>query len=132
MLQWEDGEVLLHGYLDRVDENASGERAVLDYKSTSQTTLARRLREGEDHQLPFYGLLSEKRLAHAAYVPLEATKDSIREVEAPDFAVWQQALGEQIMHDMRAIDSGAPMPATGPESVCRFCDARGLCRKGAW
>jgi ATP-dependent helicase/nuclease subunit B len=132
MLQWEGGEVMLHGYLDRVDENAYGERAVLDYKSTSQATLAKRLREGEDHQLPFYGLLSEKALVNAAYVPLEATKDSIRAVDAPDFDVWQQALSEQIVHDMRAIDHGAPMPATGPESVCRFCDARGLCRKGAW
>ncbi|HWT73014.1 MAG TPA: PD-(D/E)XK nuclease family protein [Oxalicibacterium sp.] len=132
MLQWEDGEVMLHGYLDRVDENADGERAVLDYKSTGQATLARRLREGEDHQLPFYGLLSDKALANAAYVPLEATRESIREVAAPDFDLWQQSLREQIVHDMRAIDRGAPMPATGPESVCRFCDARGLCRKGAW
>lgn len=131
-LQWDDGQVMLHGYVDRMDENTAGERAVLDYKSTSQTTLAKRLREGEDHQLPFYGLLSEKALVNAAYVPLEATRNSIREVETPDFAVWQQSLREQIVHDMRAIDRGAPMPATGPESVCRYCDARGLCRKGAW
>jgi ATP-dependent helicase/nuclease subunit B len=131
LLQWEDGEVMLHGYVDRVDEHASGERAVLDYKSTSQTALAKRLRQGEDHQLPFYGLLSDGTYAQAAYVPLEA-KDSIKTLEAPDFDVWQHSLREQIVRDMRAIDHGAPLPATGPESVCRYCDARGLCRKGAW
>jgi ATP-dependent helicase/nuclease subunit B len=131
-LQWFDGEVMLHGYVDRVDENASGERAVLDYKSTNQTALAKKLKLGEDHQLPFYGLLSDKPLASAAYVPLEASRDSIREVEAPDFPIWQQALREQVAHSMQAIDRGAPMPATGPESVCQYCDARGLCRKGAW
>jgi len=131
LLQWEDGEVLLHGYLDRVDEHASGERAVLDYKSSSQTALAKKLRQGEDHQLPFYGLLSDGTFAQAAYVPLES-KDSIKTIEAPDFDVWQHSLGEQIARDMRAIARGAPLPATGPESVCRYCDARGLCRKGAW
>jgi ATP-dependent helicase/nuclease subunit B len=131
LLQWEDGEVMLHGYVDRVDEQTSGERAVLDYKSTSQTALAKRLRQGEDHQLPFYGLLSDGAFVQAAYVPLEA-KDSIKALEAPDFDVWQHSLREQIVHDMRAIDQGAPLPATGPESVCRYCDARGLCRKGAW
>jgi ATP-dependent helicase/nuclease subunit B len=131
LLQWEDGEVMLHGYVDRVDEQTSGERAVLDYKSTSQTALAKRLRQGEDHQLPFYGLLSDGAFVQAAYVPLEA-KDSIKALEAPDFDVWQHSLREQIVRDMRAIDHGAPLPATGPESVCRYCDARGLCRKGAW
>jgi ATP-dependent helicase/nuclease subunit B len=94
--------------------------------------LSRRLKQGEDHQLPFYGVLSGEALVTAAYVPLEANRDRIREVEAPDFGVWQQSLREQIVHDMRAIDRGAAMPATGPESVCRFCDVRGLCRKGAW
>jgi ATP-dependent helicase/nuclease subunit B len=132
LLQWEDGEVLLHGYADRIDQNASGERAVLDYKSTSQAVLSRRLKQGEDHQLPFYGVLSGEALVTAAYVPLEASRERIREVEASDFGVWQQSLREQIVHDMRAIDRGAAMPATGPESVCRFCDVRGLCRKGAW
>jgi ATP-dependent helicase/nuclease subunit B len=115
-----------------MDENQSGERAVLDYKSTSQTALNRKLKQGEDHQLPFYGLLSDTPLANALYVPLEATRDVIKEVDAPDYATWQQSLAAQIAHSMQAIDRGAPMPATGPESVCQYCDARGLCRKGAW
>lgn len=125
------GDIILHGYVDRIDENDSGERAVLDYKSTNATSLNNRLKQGEDHQLPFYGLLSEKPLLNALYVPLD-TKDKVKEVEAPDFSAWQSALEEQIAHSMQAIDQGAPLAATGPESVCQYCDARGLCRKGAW
>lgn len=132
ILRWTDGEITLHGYVDRMDENQSGERAVLDYKSTNQGALNKKLAQGEDHQLPFYGLLSDMPLAAALYVPLEATREKIREIEAPEFASWQQSLGEQIVSSMRAIGHGAPLPATGPESICQYCDVRGLCRKGAW
>ncbi len=134
-LRWENdgaqGDIILHGYVDRIDENDGGERAVLDYKSTNATSLNSRLKQGEDHQLPFYGLLSDIPLLNACYVPLD-TRDKVKEVEAPDFSAWQHALEEQITHSMQAIDRGAPLAATGPESVCQYCDARGLCRKGAW
>lgn len=132
ILRWADGEITLHGRVDRIDAGASGARAVLDYKSTNQGALRDKLKQGEDHQLPFYGLLSDAPLSVALYVPLEATKDKIREVEAPDYDVWQQALSAQIAHNMQAIAHGAPLPATGPEPVCQYCDVRGLCRKGAW
>lgn len=131
-LHWADGEIILHGYVDRMDENQAGERAVLDYKSTNQAALNKKIAQGEDHQLPFYGLLSEQPLVSAMYVPLEASRDRIKEVEAPDYDVWQQSLGRQIASSMQAIAHGAPLPATGPESVCQYCDVRGLCRKGAW
>jgi len=130
-LRWDGGEVVLHGYADRIDQSSDGARAVLDYKSAGQKVLADRLKRGEDQQLPFYGLLSEE-LATALYVPLEPDKERIRAVEAPDFDTWRQMLAMRIAGSMQAIDRGAPLPATGPESVCRYCEARGLCRKGAW
>lgn len=132
ILCWDDGEIILHGRVDRIDENTAGERVVLDYKSTNQGALRDKLKHGEDHQLPFYGLLSDLPLAGALYVPLEASSDKIKEVAAADYETWQQALSEQIVHNMQAIAAGAPLPATGPEPVCQYCDVRGLCRKGAW
>ncbi len=132
ILAWKDGEIILHGRIDRIDENAAGERSVLDYKSTNQNALRDKLKQGEDHQLPFYGLLSGMPLAAASYVPLEASKDRIREVDAPDYERWQQALALRIADSMHTIAHGAPMSATGPEPVCQYCDVRGLCRKGAW
>ena len=73
VLRWDDGEIILHGRVDRMDENAAGERAVLDYKSTNQTALRDKLKQGEDHQLPFYGLLSDVPLSNALYIPVSYT-----------------------------------------------------------
>lgn len=132
LLQWQDGEIRLHGRIDRIDENAAGERAVLDYKTNNLQILRDRLKRGEDHQLAFYGLLSDSPVASAHYVALEATKEKTGDVEAPRFLEWQQMLGEKIPAEMRAIAEGAALPANGIESVCQYCEVRGLCRKGAW
>jgi ATP-dependent helicase/nuclease subunit B len=41
-------------------------------------------------------------------------------------------LTDQMQEDLGAIWQGAAMPASGPEQVCRYCDVRGICRKGMW
>lgn len=131
-LPWPDGEILLHGRIDRIDENAEGARAVLDYKTKNAQALREKLKQGEDHQLAFYGLLSDTPVAAAHFVALEPMRDKTGDAEAPRFAEWQQMLGRQIASGMQAIAQGAALPANGIESVCQFCDVRGLCRKGAW
>ncbi|RJG05344.1 PD-(D/E)XK nuclease family protein [Noviherbaspirillum cavernae] len=131
-LHWEDGKITLHGRIDRIDENGAGERAVLDYKTKNSTALRDRLKEGEDHQLAFYGLLSDRPVAHASYVALEPVKDKTGAVDAPNYEEWQRALQAQVVANMHAIAGGAPLRASGINRVCGFCEVRGLCRKGAW
>jgi ATP-dependent helicase/nuclease subunit B len=131
-LQWPNGAITLHGRVDRIDENGAGERAVLDYKTRHAQALRDKLKEGEDHQLAFYGLLSDLPVTAAHYVALEAMKDRTGDAEAARYAEWQHALGEQIVANMQAIAQGAALSASGIELVCRYCDVRGLCRKGAW
>lgn len=131
-LTWDGGSVELHGRLDRIDENAAGERAVLDYKTRTLPSLAARLKDAEDHQLPFYGLLSGQHLAAAHYVALETFKEKTGDIAAPDFVHRQQALQEQIVTVLQAIGKGVSLPANGIESVCQYCEVRGLCRKGVW
>lgn len=131
-LAWPDGGIELYGRLDRVDENAEGERAVLDYKTSSLPSLVAKLKNAEDHQLPFYGLLSGQTMAAAHYVALEPSRDKTGDVAAPDFEAQQQALQQQIITVVQAIGNDAPLPANGIESVCQYCDVRGLCRKGVW
>ncbi|MDO8179182.1 MAG: PD-(D/E)XK nuclease family protein [Undibacterium sp.] len=131
-LSWDNGEILLRGRIDRIDHNAEGERAVLDYKTKTATALNKRLKEAEDHQLAFYGLLSEHPANAASYVALELDREKTGDVAAKDFAQWTLALKQSIIHNMQAIKLGAAMPAQGVESVCQYCDMRGLCRKGAW
>jgi len=132
LVQWNGGEVTLYGRIDRIDENSDGERAILDYKTRNLQSLRDKLREGEDHQLAFYGLLSDTPVSNAHYVALEPAREKTGDAQAERYAEWQQALREQIAVGMQAISRGAPLPASGIETVCQFCDVRGLCRKGAW
>lgn len=134
-IEWEGGSILLHGIVDRIDEHESGERAVLDYKTKDQGALAKRLKEQEDHQLAFYGLLAQPQVAHVAhahYVGLEASKDKIGHATAQRYDEWQTLLRAQIVSSMQAISNGAALNASGIERVCTWCEVRGLCRKGAW
>jgi ATP-dependent helicase/nuclease subunit B len=77
-------------------------------------------------------LLSKPRAQEANYVSLELEKEKIGDVEANGFEVWQLELESAIRLNMQAIQVGSPLPAQGIESVCQYCNVRGLCRKGAW
>jgi ATP-dependent helicase/nuclease subunit B len=132
LLPLADRTLTLHGRIDRIDENDTGERAVLDYKTNNLLVLNKKLKDHEDHQLAFYGLLSDRPVASAHYVALETTKDKVDEVSAPDYDQAQVALAAQIAINVEAIARGVGLPANGTASVCQYCDVRGLCRKGAW
>lgn len=127
-----DGAITLHGRLDRIDQNAQGEHAVLDYKTRNVTALRDKLNEGEDRQLAFYGVLSELPLQRAFYIALEAQRGKIDDVEAPNYDEAKHALQEQLTDNLNALAHGAKLPATGIDIVCEYCAVRGLCRKGAW
>ncbi|MEO8408509.1 MAG: PD-(D/E)XK nuclease family protein, partial [Oxalobacteraceae bacterium] len=135
-LSWQHGEtqgsILLQGRIDRIDETADGKRMVLDYKTSEASILKTKPKNGEDLQLPFYGILSDAPVASAQYVALEANKGKTGAAIAADYAAWQTALEQHITTRIQAIADDAPMPANGVESVCQYCDVRGLCRKGAW
>ncbi|MGZ3253834.1 MAG: PD-(D/E)XK nuclease family protein [Burkholderiaceae bacterium] len=131
-LTWSDKSITLHGRVDRIDVHENGDRAVLDYKAQSHTVLNAKIKLKEDHQLAFYGLLSEGQANAAHYVALELTRGKTGDVAAPDYDEWLLALDAQIKDGMQAIVSGAPLFATGIASICQFCDVRGLCRKGTW
>jgi ATP-dependent helicase/nuclease subunit B len=131
-LRWDDGEICLHGRIDRIDESADGERAVLDYKTRNAAALREKLKEGEDRQLAFYGVLSDLPFERAYYVGLEAVKGKIGDVEASGYEEAKQKLAAQLTANLSALAHGAQLPATGIEAVCAYCAVRGLCRKGAW
>jgi len=131
-LRWTDGAILLHGRLDRIDQNAEGAHAVLDYKTRNVTALRDKLNEGEDRQLAFYGVLSDLPLERAFYIALEAQRGKIDDVEATNYDEAKQALQQQLTGNLDALAQGAKLPATGIDTVCEYCAVRGLCRKGAW
>jgi ATP-dependent helicase/nuclease subunit B len=123
----------LRGRIDRIDVHDEQGIAVLDYKTQSPMALTRRAKAPfEDCQLPFYGVL-EPRAGAGGWVSLDGeARGDQRDVALPDFTQIVDWLIEQMQKDMAALAAGAPLPAFGDESACRYCAARGLCRKGYW
>jgi ATP-dependent helicase/nuclease subunit B len=52
--------------------------------------------------------------------------------EADNYTTWRDGLQSQIIANWQAMSEGASLPASGTQKNCDWCDARGLCRKGAW
>lgn len=128
------GELTLHGRLDRVDRHTDGTVAVLDYKTQSMKILREKASNiYEDCQLAFYGLLAPE-VEQGAWVALEDSEGmkADRAVALPDYPEAVEWLARQIGEDIMRLRAGAALPAFGDESACRYCDARGLCRKGYW
>lgn len=120
------GEVELFGDADRIDIKGSALN-VVDYKTGASSGLKKKLKDpAEAVQLPFYAWLAD---AAAAYLPISETPiapitlDGETDVEAISLRLPQL---------LEAIAQGARLPAQGVDAVCRYCEARGLCRKGTW
>ena len=124
------GSVELYGRIDRIDQIGRGEASVslLDYKT--QTAKASRDRLKDDVQLPAYALLHGD-AAKAAYVALD--DERIVAVVAGDeenpLMADAEAQGERLSAVFSALHAGAQLPAHGVESVCQWCEMRGLCRR---
>jgi ATP-dependent helicase/nuclease subunit B len=59
----------------------------------------------------------------------EGAERSVVLAEMPE---RMQAFSEQITEDVQSLWSGRPLQAFAPDSVCQYCEARGICRKGMW
>lgn len=137
-LKLRDGrEIELTGRIDRIDEQSDERLRVLDYKARAAAALRRGLKApGEDIQLPFYGMLAGGRAESAAYVSFERGRESEGGVETvlppQPFDVLVQSIAARLQGDVQRIADGAPMPAIGVDSVCAYCEMRGLCRRDYW
>lgn len=129
-LNFVSGSMTLIGRLDRLDKHEDGRLAVLDYKTSEKGSLKKRLAGFEDHQLAFYGLLTSPRPAEASYVAIDSEKTE--HFTAEPYQTWCESLEQRLKQDLDSIARGAALPASGAASSCEHCDARGLCRKGAW
>jgi ATP-dependent helicase/nuclease subunit B len=120
------GDITLHGRVDRVDERGDA-RTVIDYKTGAAQGLRKKLRDpAEAVQLPFYAWLAE---AAAAYLPINEVPVSPVELDGETDV---DAISRRLPELLEAIAAGTALPASGIDAVCRYCEARGLCRKGMW
>ena len=121
----------LAGRLDRLDRGAAG-LAVIDYK-TGAAPRQEAVDSGEAVQLTCYALLAGDKVSEAFY--LELAKDRVKTgARLADEAL--ETLGAatlaRLEHLQERLRAGAPLPAWGDETVCRYCPMSGICRKQAW
>ena len=124
--------LLMRGRIDRIDVQAGAASVVrvLDYKTQDANKLRTKLKQaGEDVQLPFYAHVFEA--TEAAFISIEKTKVLI--VNPPqDVAQLSHANIERLKQVFTQMRTGTPLPANGIDSVCEYCEMRGLCRKAEW
>lgn len=126
------GSVTLVGRIDRIDRLPDGRRLVMDYKTESPTKTSARVKQpAEDTQLGFYAALLEDDTLRAAYVNV-GERGKTQLIEQPEIVAARDLLVEGILHDLREVAGGAPLPALGEGPVCGYCAARGVCRRDFW
>jgi ATP-dependent helicase/nuclease subunit B len=147
-----DGEhriIRIEGRADRFDINiqSTGQSEVIDYKNQSITKIKKRAEHVlDDPQLLIYARaanedptsahLQGRQVDHAQWVSLKLDikrdKKLIRSQEVEGVPELMPVFNQQITKDMQNLWSRKAMTAFAPDGVCKYCEARGICRKGMW
>jgi ATP-dependent helicase/nuclease subunit B len=148
----EDGELRMmriEGYVDRIDTNInSASAAVLDYKhQTIKRVRDRAANVLDDPQLLIYARavtevdsnlpMRGRTVTDAEWVALKtdvkngygSAERSVAVADLADTAIQSMA---QITEDVELLWARKTLNAFAPDSVCRYCESRGICRKGMW
>ncbi len=122
--------ITLKGRADRIDRGPAG-AAIVDYK-TGAVPESSAIASGEQAQLPFYALLCAGPIAEVTYAQL--TPEAVKTVSlaGEELAQVVARLEERLRALLANIDRGAPLPAWGDPTTCRYCRYEGLCRKEMW
>ena len=140
-LQLTGGDLItIYGRVDRVDIKDNLDLKVWDYKFKDGDQLKKSKEQLlDDPQILIYSkALTEihqhryREVKKAGWVSLREAKEEQRDLEIEVTPETLKQIEEQIREDLNQIWTGVPMPANGPQQVCKYCDARGICRKGMW
>ena len=142
--------IRIEGFADRYDVNMNDNKiaSVIDYKNQRFEKVKLRAEHIlDDPQLLIYARaaneeqenhkLTGHRVQQAEWVALKADiskgeQKAARAQDVADMPVMMQQFSEQITDDVEQLWAKKPMQAFAPEGVCRYCEARGICRKGIW
>lgn len=120
----------IKGRVDRLERNARGEQAVVDYK-TGQAPRKDDIESGEDIQATHYALLAGN-VVQVEYLSLKRDAKEPDVIDGETLVTAQQGVRGRLIRLNTALKQAAAMPAQGDETTCEYCDYRGICRKGAW
>jgi len=147
-----DGEnrvIRIEGRADRFDVNVQDEQQaeVIDYKNQSMTKIKKRAEHVlDDPQLLIYTRAANENPASAHLqnhqikraqwvslkVDLKRDKKLLRSLEVESMPDLMPQFDQQMTQDMQNLWSRKEMTAFAPDGVCKYCEARGICRKGMW
>ena len=143
-------EIEIAGRADRFDVNSnnSNAAAVIDYKNQGISKIKNRAEHLlDDPQLLIYARavnenaiaahLPGRKIEQAEWVSLKADlkKAEDKIVRAHPVEKMTEAMelfSDQLNEDLKVLWARKPMKAFAPDSVCQYCEARGICRKGMW
>lgn len=131
------GSIRVSGFVDRLDIHPEYGVEVIDYKYSSKTSINKKKNNIEDDpQLVIYAkavdghdLVDGQAVAGASWVSIKEAKTAI---QVEDLSEYMNELPAQMIADIEALWGGSPVVASAPDSVCQYCQARGICRKGMW
>jgi ATP-dependent helicase/nuclease subunit B len=143
-------EIEIMGRADRFDVNANNPTtaAVIDYKNQGITKIKKRAeRLLDDPQLLIYARavnenaiaahLPGRTIEQAEWVSLKADLKKaddkiVRAYPVEQMPKMMEQFSDQLNEDLEVLWARKPMKAFAPNSVCQYCEARGICRKGMW
>jgi len=143
-------DIRIAGRADRFDihDSDSTAAAVIDYKNQKMKKIVDRSENIlDDPQLLIYARAADesaiaahlpgRTVGQAQWITLKAELDkgedkNIRAHAIEDMPNAMAQFSEQIEKDLNSLWARKPMRAFAPDSICQYCEARGVCRKGMW
>jgi ATP-dependent helicase/nuclease subunit B len=131
------GGISVTGFVDRIDVHPTEGASVIDYKYSSRESIKKKEKNiDDDPQLVIYAkaincgdLIGGQPVVDASWVSL---KDLGVELAVGDLVNHMDALPSQMIADIEEVWGGSAMYANAPDSICQYCQVRGICRKGMW
>ena len=131
----EEAEVVVTRVLAEFETDQASIRVVLDHKNIL-----------DDPQLLIYARAANEdsvgahlqghQVHHAQWVSLKVDvkrdKKLLRSLELEGVSDLMPQFDEQMTEDVQNLWSRKAMTAFAPDGVCKYCEARGICRKGMW
>ena len=131
------GEVSVTGFVDRIDLHPTEGASVIDYKYSSQASIKKKEKNiDDDPQLVIYAKAINHGDLVAGHAVVDASWVSLKseggELTVNDLVNRMDALPSQMIADIEQVWGGSAMYANAPDSICQYCQVRGICRKGMW
>ena len=125
----------VYGRIDRIDSHNDDKKthAIIDYK-TGKTARQEDVNIGENVQLSTYALLDDQ-ANEVSYLSVDSSKQKVEirsSLSADNLQVNRSENKQRLIKLFEQMKNDEPLNAWGDDTVCRYCNFSGLCRKAEW